>query len=256
MPRIRSIKPEFFTDEHIADLTPEQRLLFIGLWTLSDRAGRLEDRPKYIKVMIFPYDNMDIEPMLKALCHGPKPFIVRYEVNSNAYIEVCNFLKHQYPNVKEKSSTIPAPCLHHTNTPVIRDLLSVNGNGDTVKQPCPKPSASVVGFAEFWTVYPKKVGKDKALDAWNKKKPPLDAVLKALAWQIQSDAWRKEGGAYIPHPTTYLNQGRWKDEPEGRSRQYAPKSQPRLATARERAIESGQWDKMTTEQREALIERD
>ena len=35
-------------------------------------------------------------------------------------------------------------------------------------------------FKIFWSAYPKKVGKDAALKAWNKKKPNIDEVLKAL----------------------------------------------------------------------------
>lgn len=74
-------------------------------------------------------------------------------------------------------------------------------------------------FDVFWKAYPRKVGKDKALIAWNKKKPNLDAVLNALSWQKLSDGWIKDNGQYIPHPTTYLNEGRWQDEPSMNSRQ-------------------------------------
>jgi uncharacterized protein YdaU (DUF1376 family) len=66
------------------------------------------------------------------------------------------------------------------------------------------------GFNEFWNFYPKKVGKDKAKIEWNKKKPKIDDVLKALEWQKDSDQWDK---GFIPNPATYLSQGRWKDEP-------------------------------------------
>lgn len=69
-------------------------------------------------------------------------------------------------------------------------------------------------FETFWKSYPRKVGKDAALKAWNKKKPNIDEVLKALEWQTQSAQWLKDGGQFIPHPATYLNQGRWQDEPE------------------------------------------
>jgi uncharacterized protein YdaU (DUF1376 family) len=66
------------------------------------------------------------------------------------------------------------------------------------------------GFDEFWNYYPKKVGKDKAKTEWNKKKPHIDDVLKALKWQKDSDQWDK---GFIPNPATYLSQGRWQDEP-------------------------------------------
>lgn len=69
------------------------------------------------------------------------------------------------------------------------------------------------GFLEFWNIYPKKVGKDKALIAWKKKKPNVDEVLKALQWQKESDQWTKQDGQFIPNPATYINEGRWKDEP-------------------------------------------
>lgn len=76
-----------------------------------------------------------------------------------------------------------------------------------------RTSALDDGFNEFWNNYPKKVGKDKALIAWKKKRPQIDSVLNALRWQIPSKQWEKENGSFIPNPTTYINDGRWKDEP-------------------------------------------
>lgn len=78
-----------------------------------------------------------------------------------------------------------------------------------------KPSSSILddGFHEFWNKYPKKTGKDAAEKAWKKKKPMIDSVLNALVWQIESDQWTKQQGQFIPNPATYLNQGRWQDEP-------------------------------------------
>ena len=69
-------------------------------------------------------------------------------------------------------------------------------------------------FSMFWKAYPKKTGKDAALKLWNKLQPPIADVLKALAWQRASKQWQD---GFIPLPATYLNQGRWKDEPEVRT---------------------------------------
>lgn len=66
-------------------------------------------------------------------------------------------------------------------------------------------------FMRFWAQYPKKVGKDDALRAWRKRKPDVGLVLTALIQQ--SDWLQREGGAFIPNPATWLNQGRWQDEP-------------------------------------------
>jgi hypothetical protein len=68
------------------------------------------------------------------------------------------------------------------------------------------------GFNQFWEAYPKKVGRDAALKSWEKVKPPIDDVIYSLAWQKKTEQWSKNNGQYIPNPSTYLNQGRWKDE--------------------------------------------
>jgi hypothetical protein len=73
---------------------------------------------------------------------------------------------------------------------------------------------SVSDFETFWKAYPRKVGKDAAEKAWSKKKPILADVIDALKWQILSEQWAADGGKFIPHPATYLNQGRWQDEPQ------------------------------------------
>lgn len=71
------------------------------------------------------------------------------------------------------------------------------------------------GFAEFWKAYPRKVGKGAAQKAWGKiksKADTLQAILKAIAWQRTADQWTKDGGQFIPHPSTWLNEQRWLDE--------------------------------------------
>lgn len=67
-------------------------------------------------------------------------------------------------------------------------------------------------FDQFWSAYPKKVGKESARKSWNKIRPNLQDVLKALAWQKESKQWFEKGGQFIPNPSTYLNQHRWLDE--------------------------------------------
>lgn len=105
--RARNIKPGFFRNEVLGELSAHTRLLFIGLWTLADREGRLEDRPKRIKIELFPFDSIDIDPMLAEL--QSEGFIVRYEIDGRKLIEVENFVKHQDPHYKEKASELPPP---------------------------------------------------------------------------------------------------------------------------------------------------
>ncbi|MBK7082330.1 MAG: hypothetical protein IPH55_16930 [Betaproteobacteria bacterium] len=114
MARARNLKPSFFTNDKLAELDPLGRLLFAGLWTIADREGRLEDRPKRIKAEILPYDDADADRLLLDL--QAAGFIMRYSVNGGRFIQVLAFTKHQNPHVREGPSTIPAPDKHSAST--------------------------------------------------------------------------------------------------------------------------------------------
>ena len=70
------------------------------------------------------------------------------------------------------------------------------------------------GFDEFWSSYPKKVGKQSALKSFAKaiKTVDLQTLLTAIDRQKRSSQWSRDNGQYIPNPATWLNQGRWEDE--------------------------------------------
>ena len=114
MARARNIKPSFFTNDTLAEIAPLGRLLFAGMWTIADREGRLEDRPKRIKAEVLPYDDCDVDSLLNDL--QKLGFILRYEVDGQRYIQILAFSKHQNPHQKEAESTIPAPDKHRTST--------------------------------------------------------------------------------------------------------------------------------------------
>ncbi len=105
MARARNIKPSFFKNELLVEMEPFDRLLFIGLWCLADREGRIEDRPKRIKMELLPCDAYDVDAGLFELQrHG---FIKRYEVAGVRVILIVNFHKHQTPHGTEKDSELP-----------------------------------------------------------------------------------------------------------------------------------------------------
>lgn len=216
MSRIRTIKPDFFIDEDVARLKPLTRILFIGLWCLADKAGRLEDRPQRIKIQILPYDNVDIGAALDDLAMAS--FIFRYEADGQKLIQIRSFQKHQRPHSTEKESELP------------------QYNGEiTVKQPLNNIEATVTKqqerkgkerkgtyicsteFLKFYESYPRKVGKEPAWKAWKKRngdRPDIETLLKILEEQKRSDQWQKEGGQFVPLPATWINQGRWDDKLE------------------------------------------
>jgi hypothetical protein len=107
MARIRTIKPEFFMDEDLAELSPLHRLLFIGLWTEADREGRMQDRPRTLKAKLLPWEGCDIEPLLGDLDRAG--LIHRYEVGGAHFIAIPGFTKHQRPHPKETGCGYPPP---------------------------------------------------------------------------------------------------------------------------------------------------
>jgi hypothetical protein len=247
--RARNIKPGFFKNEDLAECSAWARLCFAGLWTLADREGRLEDRPKRIKGELFAFDTVDVEPLLVELAQFG--FILRYEAQDRRFIQIISFQKHQNPHHKEPPSTIPSPespgfLPHASNTetealPSFKDgetlgkseaTPSLFGNEsakhgvETVLNPdsgflnpdsgfpIPQTPKGPDAFDEFWKAYPNKTGKDAARKAFDKRKPGkqlLGEMLQAITAQKQTEQWTKQGGQFIPNPATWLNQGRWQD---------------------------------------------
>jgi len=214
VPRIRSIKPEFFRNEQLAELPLEDRLLFIGLWTQADRAGRLEDRPKRLRGELFPYDDLDVDAGLGRLANAG--LITRYEVNSQRLIAIPTWAKHQRPHATEAASTLAPPDGVEDITvraPLDNRYETLGREGKGIDQEG-KEQELRAGFDALWAVYPRKVGKDAALAEFVKIKPDgqlVSVMVGAVERQCQSPQWRKDGGQFIPHPRTWLKQGRWKD---------------------------------------------
>lgn len=100
----------------------------------------------------------------------------------------------------------------------LKRLRGLMGSGEAVQTPVKRAEMALPAvFEGFWVLYPRKVGKMAAFRAWNTHvaKGHGDAVNEALAKQLGQADWVKEGGKYIPHPATWLNQHRWLDEVKG-----------------------------------------
>ena len=106
MARIRTIKPQFFTSEDVTAQSPLARLLFVGLFTECDRDGRVEARPRTLKMRLLPEDDVDVDALLWCLVDGG--LIRRYEASGVNVIQVVKFDKHQKPHPKEVASTLAA----------------------------------------------------------------------------------------------------------------------------------------------------
>lgn len=96
MARTRVIKPEFWIDAKIGEIPRDSKLLFIGLWCLSDDYGVVRASEKYIKGQLFPYDDCqanEIKDWLLVL--EKKGMIIKFDSNGESYYYIKTFSKHQ-----------------------------------------------------------------------------------------------------------------------------------------------------------------
>ena len=73
-------------------------------------------------------------------------------------------------------------------------------------------------FDSFWKIYPRKESKQNARKAWDKLKPSpalAEKIIKGVLIYAATPQWTKDGGQFIPHPSTFLNQRRWEQAIEG-----------------------------------------
>lgn len=101
-------------------------------------------------------------------------------------------------------------------------ILAEPGSGLTTFEPSLEPSSEpshkrARDFERFWQAYPEKKGKRAAEAAFAKaiKRGTIDQMLWAIDdAKANSRKWLE---GFIPNPTTWLNQDRWKDEHSTRS---------------------------------------
>lgn len=91
-------------------------------------------------------------------------------------------------------------------------LRDVTGRDSTIQQIKTTTPHYPPDFEAFWAAYPNRKGKGAAFRAWDRVKQHQALILRALPHHRDSEQWQREGGRFIPHPATWLNQRRWEDD--------------------------------------------
>lgn len=114
MPRIRTVKPEFWEDELLGVMPRDARLLFIATFNMADDEGILRWTPSYIKAQAFMYDDDltpgDVGKLMQCLADTGLIFPFIGGVARQQMALVVNFRKHQRINRPQKSK-LPPPSL-------------------------------------------------------------------------------------------------------------------------------------------------
>lgn len=134
MPRIRTIKPEFWSDEKLAPLSDRTRLVFLGLLSMSDDMGRLIDSARQIDAFIFAFNEGSCAAALVELAQMDR--IQRGETASGQrIIQIRNWGKHQRVDHPNRAGSLPP----------IREPLANDSRGPrdgSVPVPVPVPTTS------------------------------------------------------------------------------------------------------------------
>lgn len=114
MPRIRTVKPEFWEDELLGVMPRDARLLFIATFNMADDEGILRWTPAYIKAQAFMYDDdlslKDVDQLMRCLTDTGLLFPYVGGVAKQQMAVVVNFRKHQRINRPQKGK-LPPPML-------------------------------------------------------------------------------------------------------------------------------------------------
>jgi hypothetical protein len=179
MARIRTIKPEFWTDDTVTECSLSTRLLFIGIWNFADDAGNLDRSAKQIKARVFPVDAIDCEPLIQELLnHG---LLTEYSVSNKKYLHIPGFATHQVINRPSKP-VVPPPSdsLHvqgaltepSVSPPSGREGKGKERNGKDCTAAAPPRALTVSRGSpvewqlDFKLAYPKRNGDPNWVGAW------------------------------------------------------------------------------------------
>lgn len=115
MARIRTVKPETWTSESLAQVTLSAERTFLGLLTQSDDHGRFRDNAAVIAGLLWPlraeHTAVHVEDDLQQL--GDAGLICRYGgCDGRRYLHIVTWAKHQRID-KPSQSRVPACPEHH-----------------------------------------------------------------------------------------------------------------------------------------------
>lgn len=207
MPRKRIIDPDFWLDEELTECSKETRLFYIGTWNFSDDYGVVEYAPKRLKAQIFPYDEIDVQPLIQKLIEIGK-YIV-FEAEGKQWLYIKNFLKWQKvekPSQKRNPPYRVGEESASTTQPVVSEVKRRE-----VKRSKEDMSDKSDAFEQFWKSYPKKELKKRSSEIWRSKglDSKLTEILGFIAKASLTDRWKK---GFVKQPTTFLNGECWNDD--------------------------------------------
>jgi hypothetical protein len=214
----RMFAKQIIDSDAFLDMPLSSQCLYFHLAMRADDDGFLNNAKKIQRMLGGSDDDFKILLAKKFIIPFENGVCVVKHWMIHNYIQKDRYKETVYVDEKQKLS-IKNNGVYTLDTECIQDVSSLEtqvrlGKGSLGKSKVSKELNydDYPEFLEFWSLYPNKDSKYKALESWVENKPPIQKILNALAWQKESKKWNDDEGAYIPMAVTYLNQKRWQDE--------------------------------------------
>lgn len=215
MARIRTIKPQFWENEELSEVSESACLLAIALLNYSDDEGYFNANEKLVKAACFPIRDISttIRRMFDELSNiGYLEF--SKDENNRIYGRVVNFLKHQRIDRPQKSKISDLELVWFKN-------LQFDDNSTNIQRTFAvgirnkernKEEVKVIDdfdFDFFWNDYDKKIGLEKCKKKWiSLKQEERDLIFLHIPKYKESQPDKQ----FRQNPETYLNNKSWNDE--------------------------------------------
>lgn len=222
MARIRTIKPEFWTDSKIVGLSPLARLMFIGCWNFADDYGALPADPLQLKLRVLPAEQCDAQQLVDELLHAG--VLVEMSNGDKTFWVVWSWEKHQKVDKRSNSQygnpDSWSPAESRRTFAESRRTLALEGKGREGTKEGKDPSSTDVDhddqFEQFWDSYParngKKLHKAKARQQWRTKVPADQRAAAITGARHYAQAYDDGiSGVGAMDPFRWLRDEQWND---------------------------------------------
>jgi hypothetical protein len=215
----RMLDPEWFSDDRLAECGPTGFQLFMGLLCLTDKEGKVEDRPAKIQAKIFPYSQkINLHQELCKLSDAG--LITRYEADGVSVIIVNAFNQMGLTYNNEKAAGLPEkPAGDQLPTSCLPagDQLNININNNITTSTSIKKDTTNSPVCELPTELPKnqkppKVELEKLGSHFQATREQIEALAQedgeeAFAARVQTinDYCAANGKTYKDYPAAYRN---------------------------------------------------
>lgn len=230
----RILKESICTSGSLAYLSAEAEVLFYRLIVKADDFGLYYGSPKILASLLFPLNvptEKKVSSWLAELVNGGLVATYKGE-DGRQYLKLLSWDKHQnrratkpkYPLPQEFDNTckqevssdnsVTCAQMQADSSVNVNENVFENVNEKRKRVSAQRGAGVDDAFDQFWSVYPRKVGKKDAVKVWNQIRPNPDLTNKIVQgvdrWK-RSEQWTKDDGRFIPYPATFLRGERWNE---------------------------------------------